>query len=111
MTFYKVQFVRAIDGDTIVVNLPDQHPLFGHLISIRLAGIQCPEVRTKDKAIFHEAMKAKQFTERKCKEAGTLTLFNVKRGKYFRLVADVAVGKKLLNGLLICKGLAVKKKF
>ena len=111
MTLYKVKFVRAIDGDTIVVNVPDVPVIFGHLISIRLAGIQCEEIRSKDKNDFHLAMKAKQFSQGWCSKAETLTLFNVKRGKYFRLVADVGNGNSLLNGELVARGLAVKKQF
>jgi len=111
MIFRKVQFVRAIDGDTIVVNIPDTYPVFGHLISVRLAGIQCKEIRTKDPADFHNAMKAKQFTQGFCDKAESLTLFNVKRGKYFRLIASVGDGEKLLNLELIDRGLAIEKEF
>ena len=111
MTFENVQFVRAIDGDTIVINIPGQAAVFGHLISVRLAGIQCEELKSTDKEKKHKAIVAKQFTNRLCEAATKISLYNCKRGKYFRLVADVSVDNLLLSTELLREGLAVQKRF
>jgi len=111
MIFEDLQFVRAIDGDTIVVNIPKLPTLFGNCISIRLAGIQSPELKSKDKDVFHQAMKAKQFLQNKCEKAKIITACNCKRGKYFRIIADLFVDGQLINGELVRAGLAVKKRF
>jgi micrococcal nuclease len=105
-----VKFVRGIDGDTIVVNLVGLPAIFGFLLSVRLAGIQCEEIRSKDPGKKHRALIAKGFTQRWCEAAPTLELHNVKRGKYFRIVADVYNGKDYLNFILLRKELAVKCK-
>jgi len=111
MTFDHVQFVRAIDGDTVVINIPRLPAIFGHCVSIRLAGIQSPEIRSKDKDTFHRAMKAKQFLQTKCEKAEKITLCNCKRGKYFRIIADLFIDGLCVNSELVRAGLAVKKQF
>lgn len=109
MTFESVHFVRVIDGDTIIVNIPETPSVFGSMISIRLAGIQCPEIRTTDKMEKHKGLVAKAFTERWCKAKKALKLINVKRGKYFRLIAEVVSDGEILNITLLEKGLAIKR--
>lgn len=110
MTFSKVQFVRAVDGDTIIVNIPGVPSLFGSLVPVRLKGIQCPETRTKDKQEKHRGLVAKSYTERWCRKQKSLTLVSPRRGKYFRLIASVRGDSELLNALLLQENLAVKSK-
>jgi len=106
MMIENVEYVRAIDGDTIVVNIPGLPNIFGKNISIRLAGIQCPELRAKSESVRGFALRAKQFTARKCQDSRNLVLANIKRGKYFRLVADVFYDGNHINSELVSKGLA-----
>lgn len=101
---------RVIDGDTIVVTIPDTYPIFGGKIHVRLSGINCPELKNKDGSKSHEGVKARQFTERFVRKSGFVDLFNVKRGKYFRLLALVSVDDVLLNSELLKNGLAVPYK-
>ena len=96
-TFCKVELVRVIDGDTIVVNIPKVHPLLGREIRIRLAGIDTPEIFTKDPIEKARGLVAKKKLEEMFEHPGKIRLRNVERGKYFRIVADVTIGKKWLN--------------
>ena len=45
--FDDVEFIRAYDGDTITVTIPNIHPFFGKHISIHVLGIDTPEIRGK----------------------------------------------------------------
>jgi len=40
-------YVRNYDGDTITFNLPGLHPIIGEKISIRVNGIDTPEIKGK----------------------------------------------------------------
>ena len=45
--FNCVKFVKNYDGDTITVDIPNVHSFFGNNISVRVRGIDTPEVRGK----------------------------------------------------------------
>ena len=40
-------YLRNYDGDTITFNLPGLHPIIGEKISIRVNGIDTPEIQGK----------------------------------------------------------------
>ena len=40
-------YVQNYDGDTVTFNLPGLHPIIGEKISIRVNGIDTPEIRGK----------------------------------------------------------------
>ena len=44
-SFYDVIVERVIDGDTIVISIPNVPEVFGKKISVRIAGIDTPELR------------------------------------------------------------------
>ena len=44
-TFTNVQIIRVYDGDTFFVNIPYVHWLIGSNISVRIRGIDTPEIR------------------------------------------------------------------
>jgi len=89
------------DGDTFTVNIKDYPPIVGNRISIRVNGIDTPEMRGKchkEKAL---ARLAKQFTVAQLRSTEVIELRNIQRGKYFRIVADVYVdGNSLTKGLI-----------
>ena len=68
-----------------------------------MLSIEMKDNRPEIKAL---ARKAKQFTVAKLRGAKTIELRNMKRGKYFRIVAEVWVDGQNLGQLLIEKGLA-----
>ena len=100
------KFVKNYDGDTITVNIPDVHPIIGKRISVRINGIDTPELRGTTGEIKEKARTAKRMVKNLCKRAKILELRNIKRGKYFRIVADVYVDEKCIADILIKNGLA-----
>ena len=105
-TFNSVKLGKVIDGDTFKVNLNCKYKIFCKAISVRVRGINTPELNAKDPVIKKKAQKAKQFTK------GFLSRKKIKlkecsRGKYFRLVCDVYANKESLAEALLAKELAV----
>ena len=95
------------DGDTFRVNLEGYPALIGSRMGIRVNGIDTPEMRGKCKKEKTLARTAKQFTVAHLRAAKKIELRNMKRGKYFRIVADVYVDGKNLGQMLIDQGFAV----
>ncbi len=94
------------DGDTFRCSIKDVHPLIGNRVSIRVNGVDTPEIKGKSKKEIVLARKAKKRTVsfvRNCPEK--ITLKNVRRGKYFRIAADVYCGNVSLAKMLIKEGL------
>ncbi len=82
------------DGDTFKVYLACRYPLFCKKMSVRVNGIDCPELKTKDPCEKELAQKAKRFTEKFLK-SGPIILRNCQKDKYFRLLCDVFVREPL----------------
>ena len=100
--------MRNYDGDTITFNLPGLHPIIGEKISIRVNGIDTPEIRGKCEKEKYDAKQAKEMVSDILKEAEQITLKNMERGKYFRIAADVIVDGENLADMLIEAGMAVR---
>ena len=77
-------------------------------MSIRINGIDTPELRVKCNKDKQLARLAKQFAIEHLRAAKSILLNNIKRGKYFRLIADVYVDGIILGGQLIRQGHALK---
>ena len=106
--FYNVELLYCYDGDTCTFNIPNVHPILGKHISIRINGIDTPEIRgkcTKEKLL---ALKAKYYVLDVLNKAKQIDLYNIKRGKYFRIVATVKVDGIDLDKLLLDKNYAVE---
>ncbi len=95
------------DGDTFRANLVGYPEIVGYRIGIRVNGIDTPEMRGKCQKEKDLARKAKQFAVTKLRAAKKIELRNMKRGKYFRIVADVYVDNHNLGTMLIENHLAV----
>ena len=100
-----MQYVGNNDGDTIKFNIARVHPLLGNNINVRLAGIDTPEVRTKDKCEKAAGKIAKQTVATLLRKAKRIDLEDVRRGKYFRIVANVKVDGQSLTELLLSRGM------
>jgi len=105
----EVKEVTSIyDGDTFRVNIKDYPALIGERIAIRVGGIDTPEMRGKCIQEKELARKAKQLTVGLLREATKIELRHMKRGKYFRIVADVYIDGKNLADSLFEAGLGVR---
>lgn len=96
------------DGDSFRVNIHSLPGVIGNRIPVRINGIDTPELRAKCDHEKQLARKAKQITVNALRSADKIELKNIKRGKYFRLIADVYVDGNSLSEILINKNLAVK---
>jgi len=105
--FNDVEYVRNYDGDTVTFNIFDVHPIIGREISVRVYGIDTPEIRGKCQKEKELAIKAKNFVGNILRKAKVINLINVKRGYYFRIVATIIVDGKNLNVDLVKNHLAV----
>ena len=88
------RFQRAIDGDTFVCDIDEHSAIAGKNISIRLRGINTPELKDKDPEIRKQAYQEKDRLESLLVNAKVIQLKNLGRDKYFRIDADVYVDDK-----------------
>jgi len=106
-SFYDVIVERVIDGDTIVISIPNVPEVFGKKISVRIAGIDTPELRANCPYEKGLANRAKERVEGIIMKGRVVSLSNTKRDKYFRLLADVLVDGQNVAAALVNEGLAV----
>ena len=100
-----VSEVRSIyDGDTFKVNINSWPDVVGESVSVRVLGIDTPELRGKCRLEKELARDAKKFTAGKLRAAKFVELKNIQRGKYFRLLADVYADGENLGDQLIKVG-------
>jgi len=104
------QVIKVYDGDTITIatRLPfNESPLYR--LSVRLNGIDCPEIKGKD---VSDEEKAAATVTRDFVSSLILhkyvKLENIQNEKYGRVLADVYLDDIHLNALLIDQGYAVK---
>ena len=92
------------DADTFKVNIKHWPDVIGKHISIRVLGVDAPEIRGKCASEKAAARKAKQFTVQFLRAGQVVELRSIKRGKYFRLLAAVYVdGNNLADALVKAK--------
>jgi endonuclease YncB( thermonuclease family) len=96
--------LRVIDGDSFVCNIARWPKLLGHKITIRVRDLWCPEMRSADPDRFRRATQAKRALEKLILGRRDVVLYRPKRGKYFRIVADVAVGNVNLREFMSLHG-------
>jgi endonuclease YncB( thermonuclease family) len=106
--FYNVKVINNYDGDTLTVDIPDIPPLFGDNISVRVLGIDTPEIRGKCEKERTLAKEAKEVVADIIKDTPYVALLNTDRDKYFRILADVKTARGDLATILLDKGLAVQ---
>lgn len=102
------EIISIYDGDTFRANIKNYPKIIGERMSIRINGIDTPEIRGKCKKEKQLALKAKQATVKALRNAKIIELKNMKRDKYFRILADVYTDNKDIGQLLIDNNLAVK---
>jgi len=102
-----VSEVRSIyDADTFRVSIDGWQDIIGESMPIRVNGIDAAEMRGKCQKEKDMARAAKKATVAMLRGAKRIELRNMKRGKYFRIIADVYVDGKNLGEALVARGLA-----
>lgn len=94
------------DADTFRVNIKSWPDVVGYRMAIRVNGVDAPEIRGKCQTEKDAAMIAKQFTVSALRGAKKIELNNIRRGKFFRLIADVYVDGRNLADMMIGEGIA-----
>ncbi|WP_223290417.1 thermonuclease family protein [Nitratidesulfovibrio sp. SRB-5] len=98
--------LRVPDGDTLVVDIPGYPPVAGRAISVRIAGCDTPEKRDPRAELRELSRRARELTLHMAAPGSTVTLRNLRRDKYFRLLADVEADGGDIASALIERGLA-----
>jgi endonuclease YncB( thermonuclease family) len=92
----RVEFAGAYDGDTFSVNIPSLPDVFGKQIPVRIAHIDAPEKNGDTPCEKRVAAEAGEALEIILANAKRIDLINPQRDKYFRILSDVLVDKKVL---------------
>ena len=100
-----VAYLKSYDADTLTVDIPGWPPVVGDNISVRVRGIDAPEIRGECPREESAAIAARD-AARAFLRQGDVVLRNIGRDKYFRLLADVYVDGESLAGYLLDQGMA-----
>ena len=100
--------ISVYDGDTFRVDIDELSDIVGKNIAIRILGIDTPEIRGQCEKEKQLAIKARDFTRYYLNNASSIQLSNLKRDKYFRLLADVYIDGESLAAALLVNNLAVR---
>ena len=98
--------VKVRDGDTFIINIPNIPDVFGKNIAVRIRGIDTPELNDKREEIRKISIQAKEELEKLLLNAKNITLYNLGRDKYFRLLSSVKIDNVDVAEYMIKKGLA-----
>lgn len=107
-TITNFTIIKVRDGDTFMIDIPNIPDVFGKNIAVRIRGIDTPELNDSREEIRKISIQAKEELERLLLNAKEITLYNLGRDKYFRLLASVKVDNIDVSEYLIKKGLAKK---
>ena len=94
------------DGDTLRVTIRDWPAVAGQRVPVRVHGIDTPEMRDKRPRVRELARRAKQFSVSRLRSGKRIELRQIRRDKYFRLLAEVWIDGHSLGDELIKAGLA-----
>ena len=102
------KIISVYDGDTFRADIRGLPDIIGKNIAIRILGIDTPEIKGKCEEEKIVAIKARDFSRKALFNAKIITLKNLKRDKYFRLLADVYFDDIDLANALLVNNFAVK---
>ena len=91
------RLLRVIDGDTFACDIDEHSAIAGKNISIRLRGINTPELRSRNPEERKSANLEKQRLSDLLNSARVIELRNIDRDKYFRIDADVYIDGESLQ--------------
>lgn len=95
------EITSIYDADTFRVTIKGWPNIIGERMSVRVMGVDAPEIRGKCESEKQAARRAKQFTVDALRSAKKVELRDIQRGKYFRILANVYVdGENLAQALI-----------
>lgn len=98
---------KIYDGDTFFAHVKGHKPIDGKPASIRIRGIDTPEMKDNRPAVKKKAEQAKALVEAEFAAARKIHLYNVSTAdKYGRILATVFCDRKDLAKMLLRKKLA-----
>lgn len=102
------EIISVYDGDTFRANLDTNNmsEIISKNISIRIYGIDTPEMRGTSKRLKKKAIIARDYVSKRLREGDSIILKNVQRGMYFRIIAEVEIDGVSLTQELIDLGYA-----
>lgn len=106
----KAKFLQNYDGDTFKADIDEWPIIIGRYISVRIAGIQAPEMYQGDTQQKMTAERSRIALGQILTPAKHIKLVNIRRGKFFRLIAGVIADDINVGQYMIEKGYAVKMK-
>lgn len=103
---FSAEYIRNYDGDTITLDLDCKIDYFCNNRSIRIYGIDTPEIRTKNKCKKRKALLAKMFVKDKLSNATEIIANDCLHGKYHREICEIIYDGNNLGEELMDSGLA-----
>lgn len=95
------RYIKNYDGDTITFNLPFYPDVIGDAISVRVLGIDAPEIKGSCDQESKDALYMKSIVHNEILNAKKIKIVNVQRDKYFRILGDVIYDGKSLKDFLL----------
>lgn len=105
-SFRCVEYLKNYDGDTITFKIKNVPKIIGENISVRVKGIDTPEIKGKLPCEKEVARITQKLVHNLLVNSKQINLVEVERDKYFRILADVEFDGKQLSDILIKNKLA-----
>ena len=103
---YKCELVRVVDGDTIDCSIDLGFKVYIKE-RVRLAGIDTPESRTRNKVEKTWGLAAKYRLQELLEDSFVLRTEIQKKGKFGRILGTIIVNDKNINEMLVEEKLAI----
>jgi endonuclease YncB( thermonuclease family) len=103
---YNWKIDKVIDGDTVRLEVDYLPVELGNKMSLRILGIDTPELHGKCLEEIKKAQDARDFLKGYLK-GKQYTIVLKGRDKYFRLLGDIKVGNELVSEVMLKNGHAV----
>jgi endonuclease YncB( thermonuclease family) len=102
-----VNFIGTVyDGVHFSVSIVDWPPIAGDRIQVRVYGVNVPSMKDKNPEVRTKAREAKEYVVKRLKEGKKIELVDMRRDKYFRIIAVVLIDGKDLGEELVKVGFA-----
>lgn len=105
-SFNCVKYLKNYDGDTISFNIDNVPKILGSNISVRVRGVDTPEIKGKLPCEKESARIAQKLVHNLLENSKVINLKSIERDKYFRILAEIEFDGRNLSETLIKNNLA-----